>query len=156
MMCRRIGLRSMLFLCFVGVLFVQVASAQSLKDFEKKVTEFSLDNGLKFIVVERHQAPVVSLFTYADVGSVDETKGITGIAHIFEHMAFKGTTRIGTSDPKSEKAAMDRMDEVFLEMKKERRKGDRADEVRLEELKKKFEEARQQAQEIDITIPASQ
>jgi predicted Zn-dependent peptidase len=62
-----------------------VAGAQNLAEFEKKVTEFTLDNGLQFIVVERHEAPVVSFHTYADVGSVDEVKGITGLAHVFGH-----------------------------------------------------------------------
>ena len=47
-------------------------SAQSLKDFEKKVTEFTLPNGLHFIVIERHEAPVVSFHTYVNVGSVDD------------------------------------------------------------------------------------
>ena len=71
------------------------AQSQDLEAFEKTVTEFTLDNGLTFLVVENHEAPVVSFLTYADVGSVDEVKGITGLAHVFEHMAFKGTTTIG-------------------------------------------------------------
>ncbi|MEE9167845.1 MAG: pitrilysin family protein [Candidatus Neomarinimicrobiota bacterium] len=146
-MVRRIPFQNVLFLGYVGLLFLQTASAQSLKAFEKNVTEFTLDNGLNFIVVERHEAPVVSLFTYADVGSVDEIKGITGIAHIFEHMAFKGTRNIGTDDYESEKAVMDRMDRLFLEMKKERRKGNQVNEGRLEGLEEQFEKAQQEAQE---------
>ena len=55
------------------------------------IETFTLDNGMKFLVVERHNAPVISFYTYADVGSVQEVKGITGMAHMFEHMAFKGT-----------------------------------------------------------------
>ncbi len=47
----------------------------------KQLTEFRLDNGMKFIVLERHQAPVVSFLTYADVGGVDEPDGKTGVAH---------------------------------------------------------------------------
>jgi predicted Zn-dependent peptidase len=64
----------------------------------RSTTEFRLDNGLKFIVLERHQAPVVSFLTYADVGGVDEVAGKTGEAHFLEHLAFKGTSRIGTRD----------------------------------------------------------
>lgn len=138
--------RTSVLACF-ALFFGQLVLAQNLKEFEKKVTEFSLDNGMKFIVIERHEAPVFSFLTYADVGSVDEIKGITGIAHIFEHMAFKGTTTIGTSDFESEKAAMDRMDELFLEIKKERRKREKADQARLEELQKQFEESQEQVQE---------
>ncbi len=77
---------------------ILTVGAQSLADFEKKVHEFTLDNGLKFLVLERHEAPVVSFSTYANVGSVDEVKGITGMAHVFEHMAFKGSQTVGTVD----------------------------------------------------------
>jgi len=44
--------------------------AQHLAEFEQRMTKFTLDNGLKFLVLERHEAPVVSFHTYADVGSV--------------------------------------------------------------------------------------
>ena len=78
----------------------------------KELTEFRLDNGMKFIVLERHQAPVVSFLTYADVGGVDEPKGKTGVAHFLEHLAFKGTTLIGTKDYKAEKPLLDRLDQL--------------------------------------------
>ena len=74
-----------------ALLFPALLAAQSLQDFEKKVTEFTLPNGLHFLVIERHEAPVVSFHTYVNVGSVDDPSGETGIAHMFEHMAFKGT-----------------------------------------------------------------
>ena len=73
-------------------------AGQSLKDFEKKVTEFTLANGMHFILAERHEAPIVSFHTYANVGSVDDPSGSTGLAHMFEHMAFKGTPTIGTKN----------------------------------------------------------
>lgn len=77
------------------------------------VTEFRLDNGLKFIVLERHQAPVVSFLTYADVGGANEPDGQTGVAHFLEHLAFKGTTRIGTADYRAEKPLLDRLDRLY-------------------------------------------
>nr|WP_242040182.1 pitrilysin family protein [Anabaena subtropica] len=83
----------------------------------KEVTEFRLDNGLKFIVLERHQAPVVSFVTYADVGAVDEPDGKTGMAHVLEHMAFKGTTRIGTKDYQAEKPLLDRLEQLDAQIK---------------------------------------
>ncbi|MHC4062531.1 MAG: insulinase family protein, partial [Planctomycetota bacterium] len=104
-------------------------------------------NGLKFLVLERHEAPVVSFHTYADVGSVDEVKGITGLAHLFEHMAFKGTKTIGTRNYEAEARAMAEMDEAFEAIKREQRKGEQADELRLEALKKQFEQAQKKAQE---------
>ena len=138
--------------CMALVLFAiasvgpKSAEAQDLAEFEKRMTKFTLDNGLKFLVLERHEAPVVSFHTYADVGSVDEVKGITGLAHLFEHMAFKGTKTIGSKDYEAEAKAMAKMDEAFLAMKAERRKGEQADKARLEELQKQFEEAQQEAQ----------
>ena len=79
---------------------------------KSQVTEFQLENGMKFIVLERHQAPVVSFLTYADVGGVDEPEGQTGIAHFLEHLAFKGTSKIGTTDWQAEKALLDKLDQL--------------------------------------------
>src|SRR6195256_1191764 len=73
-----------------------LALAQNLKEFEKKVTEFTLANGLHFVVIERHEAPVVSFNTYVKAGSLNDPNGQTGLAHMFEHMAFKGTPWIGS------------------------------------------------------------
>jgi predicted Zn-dependent peptidase len=78
----------------------------------KNLTEFKLANGMKFIVLERHQAPLVSFLTYADVGGVDEPDGKTGVAHFLEHLAFKGTPRIGTKDYKAEKPLLDALEQL--------------------------------------------
>ena len=69
-----------------------LAPAQDLAAFEKNLTVKELDNGLRLIVYERPAAPVFSFFTHVDVGGDREVPGITGLAHMFEHMAFKGTT----------------------------------------------------------------
>lgn len=60
--------------------------------------EFTLSNGMKVLVVERHEAPVVSTRIWFNVGSVDEPSGSTGMAHLLEHMLFKGTQSIGVTD----------------------------------------------------------
>ncbi|MEX2260364.1 MAG: pitrilysin family protein [Bryobacteraceae bacterium] len=109
-------------------------AAQSLKDFEKKVTEFTLPNGLHFIVVERHEAPVVSFHTYVDAGSVNDPGGRTGIAHMFEHMAFKGTEQIGTKDWAAEKKALEEVEQVYDRLEAEKRKRRKADPQRLKTL----------------------
>jgi predicted Zn-dependent peptidase len=62
------------------------------------VKEFALDNGMKFLLVERPEATTVSAGWVAKVGSANEKPGITGISHLFEHMMFKGTRAIGTTD----------------------------------------------------------
>src|SRR5512138_2672899 len=71
------------------------AFAQDLASFEKHLTEHKLKNGLTFLIYERPEAPVVSFYTHVDVGAAQEVTGITGLAHMFEHMAFKGTSKIG-------------------------------------------------------------
>ncbi|HLT46369.1 MAG TPA: pitrilysin family protein [Rubricoccaceae bacterium] len=102
---------------FALVLAGPAAAQGLLETFEPSVTEFTLDNGLTFVVVERHEAPVVSFMTYADVGSVDEPKGQTGIAHMFEHMAFKGTTSVGTADLDAELAALEAEEAAYQRLR---------------------------------------
>lgn len=102
-----------LLFCLFGLALSPNAKAQSLKDFEKKVTKFKLDNGLTFLVIKRPVAPVVSMVTFANVGSANEPQGHTGIAHIFEHMAFKGTHQIGTKNWQKEKPVLKNEDETY-------------------------------------------
>src|ERR1700729_2573856 len=115
--------------------------AQSLQDFEKKVTEFTLANGLHFILIERHEAPVVSFHTYVNVGSVDDPSGETGIAHMFEHMAFKGTQTIGTKNWPKEKAALAAIEVVYDKLAQEKNKGYRADPKKIEALEAQVKDA---------------
>ena len=95
-----------------------------LEAFSDRITEFRLRNGMKFIVLENHDAPVVSFVTYADVGGVDEPDGQTGVAHFLEHLAFKGTKEIGTTNYAAEKRVLNRLDRVFAQMKTAQNKGD--------------------------------
>jgi predicted Zn-dependent peptidase len=114
-----------------------------LDEVVKRVTEFTLDNGLKFIVLENHDAPVISFVTYADVGGVDEPDGKTGVAHFLEHMAFKGTQTIGTTDYKQEQPFLDRLDLLAAEIDTATEAGntEKAEKIK-EELKKVDEEAK--------------
>jgi predicted Zn-dependent peptidase len=112
------------------------ASAQSIQPYldrvMQRVTEFRLDNGMKFIVLERHQAPVVSFLTYANVGGADEPDGKTGVAHFLEHLAFKGTTRIGTTNYKAEKPLLDQLDQLAGQIQTARAKGQKSEADRLQ------------------------
>src|SRR5262250_3758566 len=81
--------------------------AQDVASFEKRVTVKKLDNGLTIIICERPEAPVFSFFTLVDAGSVQDPMRATGLAHMFEHMAFKGTNTIGTTDFAAEKPALE-------------------------------------------------
>jgi predicted Zn-dependent peptidase len=89
-----------------------------------RVTEFKLDNGMKFIVLENHEAPVVSFVTYANVGGVDEADGQTGVAHFLEHLAFKGTKEIGTKDYAAEAPLLEESDRLFAEIQAAQVAGD--------------------------------
>ncbi|HYL36215.1 MAG TPA: pitrilysin family protein [Bryobacteraceae bacterium] len=122
-----------------------LALAQSLSDFEKRVTEFTLGNGLHFIIFERHEAPVVSFHSYVNAGSVDDPSGETGIAHMFEHMAFKGTQTIGTKNYPLERQAMDEVERVYDRYDAERNKGVKADPAKLAELDKQLKSAMDKA-----------
>src|ERR1700733_1349279 len=131
--------------CFIALLAPFLASAQNLKEFEKKVTEFTLSNGLHFIVIERHEAPVVSFNTYVKAGSIDDPAGQTGLAHMFKHMAFKGTPWIGTKNWPEEKKALDAVEETYAKLEEERRKDLRADPNKIETLQARVKAAIEKA-----------
>ena len=128
-----------------ALLFAAALPAQNLKEFEKNVTEFTLANGLHFIVLERHAAPVVSFHTYVDAGSVDDPKGRTGVAHMFEHMAFKGTPEIGGKNPVAEKLALAAVEKAYNDLEAEKRRGDKATEAKLKQLNEALEAAIEKA-----------
>lgn len=115
--------------------------AQSIQDFEKKVTEFTLPNGLTFLVIERHEAPVVSFHTYVNVGSVNDPSGRTGLAHMFEHMAFKGTDSIGSKNWPEEKKALDAVENAYDRLDAERNKWYRADPKKIKALEAELKAA---------------
>lgn len=89
---------------------------------EVKAEEHVLPNGMKLLLVHRPDEPTVSAGWVAKVGSANERVGITGISHLFEHMMFKGTTTLGSKDPKRDL-------EIIAEQEKLR------DEMRAEESK---------------------
>ncbi|PIE76222.1 hypothetical protein CSA17_03380 [bacterium DOLJORAL78_65_58] len=96
------------------------AQTQTYLDLESQVQEFTLDNGVHFIVLEKHDVPVFSFRTILNVGSANETRGITGLSHILEHMAFKGTDEIGGKDIRKERKAMEKEDAAFAAFKEAR------------------------------------
>ncbi len=117
-----------------------LASAQDLASFEKRVTVKKLDNGLTAIVLERPEAPVFSFFTHVDVGSVQDPMGKTGLAHMFEHMAFKGTDKIGSKDYEAEKAALAKVEVSYVAYLAERDKAIGRDEQKVKDLEKAWKD----------------
>lgn len=110
---------------------------------EAEISEFQLENGLKFIVLEKHQAPVVSFMTYVNVGSAQEPDGKTGVAHFLEHLAFKGTTQIGTKDYAAEKQVLDEQDLIFKKIKQA--KADPNRQAELKTLEAEFDQVQEKA-----------
>ena len=122
------------------------ASAQNLAAFEARTTVHVLPNGWTFIICERPGAPVFSFATQADVGAAQDPKGMTGLAHMSEHMAFKGTRVIGTTDWAKEGPALDKMDAAYMAWQKAKdARG--ADPKAVETLKQAFEAAQTDAQQ---------
>ena len=78
----------------IVALLLSFASAQDAASFEKRITVKKLSNGLTVIVCERPEAPVFSFYTFVNAGSVQDPYAKTGLAHMFEHMAFKVQTRL--------------------------------------------------------------
>jgi len=126
----------------IGLLLIAfTASAQDLASFEKRTTVRKLDNGLTLIVLERHEAPVFSYATVVNAGNAQEVPGITGLAHMFEHMAFKGTDRIGTTDINAERAALAQVEQAYAAYDAERRKPVGRDDKKVAELEKAWKDA---------------
>ncbi|MDJ0742468.1 MAG: pitrilysin family protein [Xenococcaceae cyanobacterium MO_167.B27] len=139
----------LLILALIWGLTPNVATADSdtsiqpyLSRLSDRITEFRLSNGMKFIVLENHEAPVISFVTYANVGGVDEPDGKTGVAHFLEHLAFKGTKSIGSNNYALEKRFLDRLDQLFAEIKTAKAAGD---EAKVAKLTKEFNQVKSQA-----------
>src|ERR1700678_3911309 len=127
-------------LAFVLVL-AGFAAAQDVASFEKRITVKTLPNGLTLIVCERPEAPVFSFFTLVDAGSAQDPMRQTGLAHMFEHMAFKGTDKIGTTDYAAEKPALAKVEVTYAAYIRERDKSVGRDEARLKQLEKGWKDA---------------
>lgn len=145
---RRANTRLVMMLVCLMLGMTVTVSAFDFSKMENAITEHTLKNGLKVLVMERHDAPVASFVTYANVGGTDDPKGFTGMAHMLEHMAFKGTKILGSKDIDKELKLMDIEDTVFTKLRTERNKGRFADTLKIQELTKAYDEARDAAYEL--------
>jgi predicted Zn-dependent peptidase len=133
-----------------GLLACAVAPGQDLASFEKRTHVKVLPNGLTLIVCERPEAPVFSFYTLVDAGSADDPLGASGLAHMFEHMAFKGSHEIGTTNYAAEKVALAKVELAYAAYDDEFRKRVGQDPKKLESLKKSFDDAQEAAQKYVI------
>jgi predicted Zn-dependent peptidase len=126
------------------------AAAQDLASFEHRITTKVLPNGLTLILCERPDAPVFSYYTMVDAGDANDPGGESGLAHMFEHLAFKGTEDIGTKDYPAEKVALAKVEEAYAAYDAELRKRVGQDAAKLAELKAAFDAAEKAANEYVI------
>jgi predicted Zn-dependent peptidase len=122
-------------------LFSAIALAQDVASFAKRITVKKLANGLTLMICERPEAPVFSFFTLVDAGSAQDPMGATGLAHMFEHMAFKGTDKIGTTDYAAEKLALEKVEVAYAAYIVERDKTVGQDDAKLKQLEKAWKDA---------------
>ncbi|RME57783.1 MAG: insulinase family protein, partial [Candidatus Dadabacteria bacterium] len=103
------------FLFFLSkAFFPQPALAEDpFKEFQKKVFVFKAPNGLRVIFYKRAVAPVFTGYTAVGVGGIDEKPGSTGIAHLLEHIAFKGTKTVGKKNYKKEKKLLKALEKLM-------------------------------------------
>ena len=99
---------------FVLLLLPATAAAQ-----EVRVIEHELDNGMTLLLVPRPGDPNIAAGWIAQVGSVNERPGITGVAHLFEHMMFKGTHTIGTTNIEQDLGIIGELDALKAEIRVE-------------------------------------
>ena len=92
----------------------------SLAGQRVEVEEFTLDNGMKFLLLPREGDPNVAAGWISKFGSVNERPGVTGVAHLFEHMMFKGTRTIGSKDIERDLAIIEELDALRAEIESER------------------------------------
>jgi len=138
----------------IAVLFVilsALAFGQDEASFAKRVTVKKLANGLTIVICERSEAPVFSFFTLVDAGSAQDPMLATGLAHMFEHMAFKGTTTIGTKDYAKEKVSIEKIETAYVAYITERDKTVGQDPAKLKQLEKAWMDARDAAQKFVIS-----
>jgi predicted Zn-dependent peptidase len=112
---------------WIGLLLLLGASraaapASLPEDIRLPITEHTLRNGMQLLIVERRESPTFSAYLRFKVGSVSEASGQTGLAHLLEHMMFKGTRLFGTRDPEREVPTLERIDARYAALQAEKAK----------------------------------
>lgn len=130
---------------FILLLITTTLRAQDLASFEKRITVKKLDNGLTIIILERPEAPVFSFATVVNVGAAQDMPGATGLAHMFEHEAFKGTDKIGTTNYEAERVALAKVEEAYAAYDRARRAPVKRDDAKVAELEKAWKSAMEEA-----------
>ncbi len=128
----------MKYIVLVITLLAACVTGVQAANLEDKVVEHTLKNGMKLLMVERHTSPTVSAWIRFKVGSVDERSDERGIAHLLEHMLFKGTTTLGTTNYSAEKPLLDKIEVVAQALTAEKAKRSKGDAGKIAGLAKQL------------------
>lgn len=135
----------------VSLVFVLLLAGQGrTAGLEDKVVEHTFKNGLKLLMVERHSSPTISAWIRFKVGSVHERSDERGIAHLLEHMLFKGTKTLGTKDYTAEAPLLEKIEQTAQLMLAEEAKGGGADKTKLASLRAELATLEKQAEQYVI------
>ncbi|MCX5878326.1 MAG: pitrilysin family protein [Deltaproteobacteria bacterium] len=141
--------RFLITLLFVVTLSIPSSAQDSPSGINLDVKEFRLKNGMLFLLVERHATPQVACHLSIRAGSALEDTGKTGIAHMLEHMMFKGTKNFGTTDLKNDMALQQQIEAAYQVVLAEERKRN-PDQSIIQAKLKEMEELRLQVQKIYV------
>jgi len=147
---RRSAVKRSVLLLLALVTLSLASAAQDLASFEKRVSVRTLPNGLTVVMMRRAEAPVFSFEIMVDAGSAQDPKGLSGLAHMFEHMAFKGTPTIGTKDFAKEKPLLEQLEKAYADYDYQRRKIVGRDPKKIEELEKNWRAIAKEADQFVI------
>ena len=153
-MTRRSAQASPLALALLLLAFAPPARAQTSERSPGErlpVVTHVLPNGMTFLFLRKEGAPTVSFVTQFRAGAVDEWTGISGMAHLFEHMLFKGTPTLGTRDYAAEQRIFPRVDAVADSFTAEFRKGEEADTVKLAGLRDRLKQLEDSARQYVVS-----
>ena len=103
----------MLFVVFAGTVSAQKYSYKTYPNDPLGVREYTLDNGLKVFMSVYKDAPKVQTYIAVRAGSRNDPHETTGLAHYLEHMMFKGTQKLGTTDWEKEKVLIQKIEDLF-------------------------------------------
>ncbi len=132
-----------------GIISLWWVSFSVATPFELKVNQYQLNNGLTLLVVERHDMPTFTAYMTIGVGSVNEDGKNQGVAHLLEHMRFKGTQTIGTVDYAAEKPLLDAIDATAVKLKAAQL-ASKVDQKRVDKLQLKLTNLQQQAHKLVV------
>lgn len=134
------SLPSAIALFLLGALTVTAAGNPVKRDIRPNVRRETLDNGMRILMLVKPGVPRVVSHIYYRVGSINERPGITGLAHLHEHMMFKGTRTMGVTDFAEDDALNRKIDALMDQAYRERFWKTQGDLARADQLEKEAAE----------------